>query len=75
MSVTGDRLNGLFALIGVACVAALCCPTPLPRWILLDRRRLDRSAPWSAPPSCRGPAHCSLLGRVCVGWPKRRRAT
>jgi uncharacterized membrane protein YbhN (UPF0104 family) len=34
MSVTGDRLNGLFALIGVAGVAALCCPTPLPRWIL-----------------------------------------
>ncbi len=33
MSVTGDRLNGLFALIGVAGVAALCCPTPLPRWI------------------------------------------
>jgi uncharacterized membrane protein YbhN (UPF0104 family) len=33
MSVTGDRLNGLFALIGVACVAALCCPTTLPRWI------------------------------------------
>jgi uncharacterized membrane protein YbhN (UPF0104 family) len=33
MSVSGDRLNGLFALIGVACVAALCCPTPLPRWI------------------------------------------
>jgi uncharacterized membrane protein YbhN (UPF0104 family) len=35
MAVTGDRLNGLFALIGVACVAALCCPTPLPRWIRL----------------------------------------
>ncbi len=33
LSVSGDRLNGLFALIGVACVAALCCPTPLPRWI------------------------------------------
>lgn len=33
MSVTGDRVNGLFALIGVACIAALCCPTPLPRWI------------------------------------------
>ena len=33
LSVSGDRLNGLFALIGVAGIAALCCPTPLPSWI------------------------------------------
>jgi glycosyltransferase 2 family protein len=33
LSVSGDRLNGLFALIGVAGIAALCCPTPLPPWI------------------------------------------
>ena len=33
MSVSGDRLNGLFALIGVAGVAVLCCPTPMPPWI------------------------------------------
>ena len=34
LAVSGDRLNGLVALIGVACVAVLCCPTPLPPWVL-----------------------------------------
>ncbi len=34
LSVLADRLNGLAVLIAVACVAALCCPTPLPGWIL-----------------------------------------
>ncbi len=34
LSVLGDRLNGLVALVAVACVAALCCPTPLPAWLL-----------------------------------------
>ena len=29
-----DRVNGFAVLIVVACVATLCCPTPLPGWIL-----------------------------------------
>lgn len=33
LSVLADRVNGFAVLIGVACVAALCCPTPLPNWI------------------------------------------
>jgi len=33
LSVFGDRLNGLVALVMVACAAALCCPTPLPSWL------------------------------------------
>jgi uncharacterized protein (TIRG00374 family) len=33
LSVIGDRLNGLVALIVVAVAAALVCPTPLPSWI------------------------------------------
>jgi uncharacterized membrane protein YbhN (UPF0104 family) len=34
LSVLADRVNGLAVLIAVACVAALCCPTPLPGWIV-----------------------------------------
>jgi hypothetical protein len=33
LSVLADRVNGFAVLILVACAAALCCPTPLPRWI------------------------------------------
>jgi uncharacterized membrane protein YbhN (UPF0104 family) len=33
LSVLADRVNGFAVLIGVACLAALCCPTPLPGWI------------------------------------------
>lgn len=33
LSVLADRVNGFAVLILVACVAALCCPTSLPRWI------------------------------------------
>ena len=33
LSVLSDRINGFAVLILVACVAALCCPTPLPSWI------------------------------------------
>jgi len=33
LSVLSDRVNGFAVLIVVACVAALCCPTVLPRWI------------------------------------------
>jgi uncharacterized membrane protein YbhN (UPF0104 family) len=33
LSVFGDRVNGLIALVGVACLAGLCCPTPLPPWL------------------------------------------
>jgi len=33
LSVLADRLNGLVMLIVVACMATLCCPTPLPGWI------------------------------------------
>ncbi|HZV07758.1 MAG TPA: lysylphosphatidylglycerol synthase transmembrane domain-containing protein [Gemmataceae bacterium] len=33
LSVLADRVNGFAVLIVVACVAALCCPTPLPGWI------------------------------------------
>jgi uncharacterized membrane protein YbhN (UPF0104 family) len=32
--VLADRVNGLAVLIGVACVATLCCPMPLPGWIV-----------------------------------------
>ncbi|MGH7170520.1 MAG: lysylphosphatidylglycerol synthase transmembrane domain-containing protein [Gemmataceae bacterium] len=34
LSVLADRVNGFAVLIVVACAAALCCPTPLPSWIL-----------------------------------------
>jgi uncharacterized membrane protein YbhN (UPF0104 family) len=34
VSVLADRINGFAVLIAVACVAALCCPTTLPRWIV-----------------------------------------
>ncbi|HTU19577.1 MAG TPA: lysylphosphatidylglycerol synthase transmembrane domain-containing protein [Gemmataceae bacterium] len=34
VSVLADRVNGFAVLIVVACAAALCCPTPLPSWIL-----------------------------------------
>jgi uncharacterized membrane protein YbhN (UPF0104 family) len=34
LSVLADRVNGLVVLIGVACMATLCCPTPLPGWIV-----------------------------------------
>jgi uncharacterized membrane protein YbhN (UPF0104 family) len=33
LSVLGDRINGLVALVVVACAAALLCPTPLPAWV------------------------------------------
>ncbi len=33
LSVAADRVNGFAVLIGVACVATLCCPIPLPGWI------------------------------------------
>jgi uncharacterized membrane protein YbhN (UPF0104 family) len=33
LSVFADRANGLAVLIVMACLAALCCPTPLPGWI------------------------------------------
>ena len=33
LSVFGDRINGLVALVAVACLAAVCCPTPLPPWL------------------------------------------
>ena len=56
LSVTGDRLNGLVALIGVAVIAAFCCPTPLPPWILWIVRGLTIAAvvgllavPWAGP--------------------------
>jgi glycosyltransferase 2 family protein len=53
LSVTGDRLNGLLALIGVACVAALSCPTPLPPWI-----------DWTVA----GLAAAALIGLALVPW-------
>ena len=34
LSVLADRVNGLAVLIAVACVATLCCPIALPRWIV-----------------------------------------
>jgi glycosyltransferase 2 family protein len=33
LSVLADRVNGLAVLIAVACLAALCCPVPLPAWM------------------------------------------
>jgi uncharacterized membrane protein YbhN (UPF0104 family) len=33
LSVLADRVNGFAVLIGVACVAAMSCPLPLPNWI------------------------------------------
>jgi uncharacterized protein (TIRG00374 family) len=35
LSVLLDRLSGLFVLLGVACVAAVVCPVPLPPWVQL----------------------------------------
>lgn len=34
LSVLADRASGLAVLVAVACVAAICCPIPLPRWIV-----------------------------------------
>jgi hypothetical protein len=34
LSVLADRVNGLAVLIAVACVATVCCPMPLPGWIV-----------------------------------------
>jgi uncharacterized protein (TIRG00374 family) len=35
LSVLLDRLSGLLVLLGVACVATLVCPVPLPAWVQL----------------------------------------
>lgn len=34
LSVLADRVNGFAVLIVVACTAAVCCPIPLPGWIV-----------------------------------------
>ncbi len=34
LSVFVDRLSGLVVLIGVACLSLVCCPVPLPGWIV-----------------------------------------
>ena len=73
LSVSGDRLNGLLALIGVACAAALCRPTSLPPWIDWTVAGLAAAAllglavfPWIGPllasrPRLRGLAHGASL--------------
>jgi uncharacterized membrane protein YbhN (UPF0104 family) len=33
LSVFADRASGLLVLIAMACVAAACCPVPLPAWV------------------------------------------
>jgi uncharacterized protein (TIRG00374 family) len=33
LSVFVDRVSGLLVLIALACVAAVCCPVPLERWV------------------------------------------
>ena len=35
LSVLLDRLSGLIVLIGVACLATILCPMPLPGWVRL----------------------------------------
>lgn len=35
LSVLLDRLSGLLVLLGLACVAVMICPTPLPLWMKL----------------------------------------
>ena len=34
VSVLVDRLSGLLVLLGLACVAAVLCPVPVPRWVV-----------------------------------------
>lgn len=66
LAVTGDRLNGLVALIGVACVAVLCCPTPLPPWILWIVGGLTAAA-------LAGLAVLPWVGPLLAGRPRLRR--
>ena len=65
LSVSGDRLNGLVALIGVACVAVLCCPTPLPSWILWIVGGLTAAA-------AAGLAALPWVGPLLAAWPRFR---
>ncbi len=67
LAVTGDRLNGLVALIGVACVAVLCCPTPLPPWILWIVGGLTAAAPGRPGRSAVGRPAAGRVGRA-RGW-------
>ena len=68
LSVTGDRLNGLVALIGVACVAVLCCPTPLPPWILWIVGGLTTAALVGLAAAAVGRPAAGRRGRACAGW-------
>jgi uncharacterized membrane protein YbhN (UPF0104 family) len=34
VSVLAERVNGVAVLVLLACVSAVCCPVPLPEWIL-----------------------------------------
>jgi uncharacterized membrane protein YbhN (UPF0104 family) len=34
VSVLAERVNGVAVLVLLACVSAVCCPVPLPQWVL-----------------------------------------
>ena len=36
LSVFSERLSGILMLAALACVAALCCPVPLPGWVIVS---------------------------------------
>jgi uncharacterized membrane protein YbhN (UPF0104 family) len=59
LSVLSDRLSGLLVLLGVACVAAILCPVPLPPWAKLAVGGAASAAvvgllltPWLAKAAC-----------------------
>ncbi|HEX4592077.1 MAG TPA: lysylphosphatidylglycerol synthase transmembrane domain-containing protein [Gemmataceae bacterium] len=59
LSVLLDRLSGLLVLLGVACLAAMVCPVPLPAWVKLAVGGAASAAviglmltPWIAKAAC-----------------------
>jgi uncharacterized membrane protein YbhN (UPF0104 family) len=60
LSVLADRVSGLYVLLALACVAALCCPVALPAWLKLTVAGLAGAA-------LTGLAALPLLGRLPLG--------
>jgi uncharacterized membrane protein YbhN (UPF0104 family) len=44
LSVLADRVSGLVVLIALCCAATLCCPAPLPAWVLASVAGLGSAA-------------------------------
>ncbi len=71
LSVLLDRLSGLLVLLGVACIAALVCPVPLPAWVQLAVGGAAAAAviglslsPWIAKAACGLAAKDGKIARI-----------